>query len=215
MAMLKDIFFSLGRPSKSQMEDQVVHQSKTLCRDFIFIKLKENGLVDRDIYDQTDPANVNSIPNVETEKRLGPTDVSKELITIAAVFENCYPNLFADVGNYLKVSYQTPVQIQSIFNSVASEIFHSSITWARIVSLFIFAAMLSVDCIKQGQIKFADVIVETMQKFIRKRLAHWIACRGGWQGLLDNFEQSRHPKWELWVVPSIGVIFGFVLAFIS
>ncbi len=223
-AMLSKIIpFSFGKLSKLQivnMEDEVVHQTRTLCRDFIYLKLRESGLVDRDIYDQNDPSNVDIKANSDDGKsieqnRLGPSDVSKELITIATLFENSYPNLFEDVGSYLKLSYHTPAQIQRVFTSVASEMFHSNITWARIVSLFIFAAMLSVDCIKQGQNKFPDVIVETMQKFIRKRLAYWIACRGGWPGLLDHFQQSQHSKWQLWVAPGVGVFIGLLLAYFS
>ena len=220
MALFESLLLKCRTPSESEikrLEEQVVHQSKTLCRDFIFLKLKENGLVDKDIYDVNDPQNINFKPK-QGQIKPGPTDVSKELINIAAVFETQYPNLFVDdIGNFLKLSFHnhTPAQIQSVFKSVAAEIFHGHITWARIVALFIFTSSLTVDCVKQGQAKYGDVIIEAMQKFIRKRLAHWIACRGGWSGLLDHFQQSQYPKWQLWVAPCIGLLFGIILSFIS
>lgn len=191
------------------MEDQVVHQSKVLCRDFIFLKLKENAMINNDIYDvYDDPANAEPYS-------LGPTDVSKEIISIAAVFECRYPLLFHDIGNYLKVTYQSSLHVQSVYDTVATELFRNNITWARIVALFVFTADLTVDCIKQKQDRFASVIAESMQRFVRNRLAPWIVLQGGWTSLLDHFQQSQHPKWQLWTATGIGAFIGLLIGLIS
>lgn len=192
------------------MEDQVVHQSKVLCRDFIVLKLKENGLINNDIYNI-----YNDDPNIIGQGHsLRPTDVSKEIISIASILECRYPRLFDDIGSYLKVTYQSTLHVQSVYDSVATELFKGTITWARIVALFVFTADLTVDCVKQKQDRFASVIAESLERFVHKKLAFWIVQQGGWPSLLDHFQESQQPKWHLWTVTGVGAFIGLLLGLI-
>ena len=172
---------SLPPHNVTYTEDEVVHQTKVLCRDFIYFKLKENSLLDFKLKSGKTPTDNN---NGASLKNNTPTDVSKEIISIATTFEEAYPHLFEDIGTYLKMTYQTANHVQHTYNVAATEIFNGAITWARIIALFSFTGALTVDCVKHGYGKFANLIVECMQKFVRKRLATWIVSAGGWVRIL-------------------------------
>ena len=152
-------------------EEDVVHQSKILCRDFIFVKLRENCLLS---------ASEKLFGEDEDGVTKIPCDVAKEIIAIASEFEQIYPHLFEDIGTYLKMTYTTSNQVQKTYELAANEIFRRDITWARVIALFSFTGALTVDCVKQGHGRFGNLIVDCMQKFVKQKLARWIVEQGGW-----------------------------------
>ncbi|XP_072036917.1 bcl-2-related ovarian killer protein homolog B-like [Amphiura filiformis] len=189
-------------------EDEVVQQSRVLCRDFIYIKLRENSLLDENVlrHDQEEG---------EDDEVKVPTDVAKEIIAMAAEFEQLYPYLFEDLGTYLKMTYQNVNQVKKTYHVAAHEIFKGGITWACVIALFLFTGALTVDCVRQGHGKFGNQIVDCMQKFVREKLAPWIVSQGGWPGLLDHFHQYHKPSWQLWAAGSVGTIVGIILAVLA
>ena len=57
---------------------------------------------------------------------------------------------------------------------------HSGVTWARIVALFTLTGALVVECVNQGHQAQANLVVDSLHKFVRRRLAGWIIDQGGW-----------------------------------
>ena len=163
-------------------EEMVVQQTRILCRDYIFTKLRERSLLKHDIYPPGIDVNdiVKACHPLGHGVACGACDVSRELVTVAQKFDKMYPYLFRDVCTYLRINFQTGAQLQTVFTAVATELFRLNITWARVVALFAFAGALVVECVEQGHVNYANVVVDSMQKFTKRRLAAWIVKQGGW-----------------------------------
>ncbi|XP_071949499.1 bcl-2-related ovarian killer protein homolog B-like [Antedon mediterranea] len=177
----------------SVSEEQIVLQTKYICRDYIYSKLKSLKLVQKEIH-----------------KDGKYSDISRELIKVGQEYETMYPNLFADVCGYLKMNFEHEEHVQGVFNAVASEIIGRGISWARIVSLFAFTATLAVDCVQQENTRFANLVVDSMQKFTRKRLATWILQRGGWLGMVEYLHNNHQIEPKMWQVRNIASSVVFV-----
>lgn len=54
------------------------------------------------------------------------------------------------------------------------------ITWGKVVSLYLVAAGLAVDCVRQAQPAMVHALVDCLGEFVRKTLATWLRRRGGW-----------------------------------
>ncbi|XP_033096080.1 bcl-2-related ovarian killer protein-like [Anneissia japonica] len=174
-------------------EEEIVKQSKAICRDYIYSKLKALKLVHKEIHHDGKCS-----------------DISRELIQVAQEYELMYPNLFADVCNYLRMNFEYEDHVQGVFNVVASEIIGRGISWARIIALFAFTATLAVDCIQQENTRFANLVVDCMQKFTKKRLAPWILQRGGWLGMVHYLHNNHIIQPKMWKVRCIASAVGFV-----
>ncbi len=175
--------FTFNRPMfhfVSCTEDEVVQQSRALCRDFIYVKLKEKSFLSDEV-----------LQNEKHDNKI-PTDVAKEILAMSSEFEQLYPHLFEDLGTYLKMTYQIPNQVRNTYAVAAREIFKCGITWARVIALFTFTGALTVDCVKQGHGKFGNQIVDCMQKFVKDHLAPWIVSQGGWVGALAAYCFLNH-----------------------
>lgn len=211
-------------------EDDVVNQSKVLCRDYAYVKLRKNKLLSRDIYgkvvgkrspnqleflrqkaERDAQAGRGGVRSRFCSPAIGPSDVSNELIKVATEFERCFPYLYEDIAEQLQLNFQSPANVQSVYNTVGADIFRKGITWARIVALYTLTGALIVECVKQGQHTQANALVDTLQKFVRKRLARWIIDQGGWVGLVVHFRQKQSSITVLRVLSLAGVLLGVVL----
>ncbi|XP_045431258.1 bcl-2-related ovarian killer protein isoform X6 [Pipistrellus kuhlii] len=56
----------------------------------------------------------------------------------------------------------------------------TGITWGKVVSLYLVAAGLAVDCVRQAQPAMVHALVDCLGEFVRKTLATWLRRRGGW-----------------------------------
>lgn len=55
------------------------------------------------------------------------------------------------------------------------------------VSLYLVAAGLAVDCVRQAQPAMVHALVDCLGEFVRKTLATWLRRRGGWvSGVLGH-----------------------------
>uniref|UniRef100_A0AAU7NI97 BCL2L5 n=1 Tax=Paracentrotus lividus TaxID=7656 RepID=A0AAU7NI97_PARLI len=210
-------------------EDDVVNQAKVLCRDYTYVKLRKHKLLSRDIYGKTGKRGPHQLQFLRQKAEkdaqsgrpktmfgspgIGPSDVSKELIKVATVFEKCFPYMYEDITEQLQLNFQSPANIQSVYNTVGADIFRKGITWARIVALYTLTGAFIVECVKQGQHSQANALVDTLQKFVRKRLARWIIDQGGWVGLVIHFRQKQSSITVLRVLSLAGLLLGFVLVF--
>ncbi|XP_041482972.1 bcl-2-related ovarian killer protein homolog A-like [Lytechinus variegatus] len=215
---------------KPPTEDDVVNQAKVLCRDYAYAKLRKHKLISRDIYGKASmkrgayqlqflkqktekEAQSSQVKKGFHDSGIGPSDVSKELIKVATEFERCFPYLYEDIADQLQLNFQSSTNIQSVYNTVGADIFRKGITWARIIALYTLTGVLIVECVKQGHHSQANALVDTLQKFVRKRLARWIIDQGGWIGLVVHFRQKQSSITLLRVLSLAGLIFGLLLVF--
>ena len=122
-------------------EDVIVNQAKIICRDYMYFKLRKHKLLSRDGFDKVKQRNIRQLhfmqlkdENNQTSRsgtskgrRYGsdptPADVSQELIKVATEFEKCFPYLYEDLAEQLQLNFQSPSNVQHVFNVVATNIF--------------------------------------------------------------------------------------------
>lgn len=150
------------------------------------------------------PAAVKLIPTAATKKshhkpkEITIQDTVQELQTVSAEMEQLYPNLFKDVFTQLNIRVTSEEVVEEAVTAVASEIFRSGITWARVVAMFAVAATLAAECVQQrsqDHAAFVDRVVRSLSNFVRENLAEWIAGEGGWVGAFF-FKTSSKIKEE-------------------
>ena len=62
-------------------------------------------------------------------------------------------------------------------------IFAEGINWGRVAALLCFAYRIVMEVLKEKRGQFAEfvkLIVHHVVRFIREKIVHWIAERGGW-----------------------------------
>ncbi|XP_071798360.1 bcl-2-related ovarian killer protein homolog B-like [Asterias amurensis] len=208
-------FLGLGKfVDTPHTEEMVVQQTRVLCRDYIFAKLRERSLLKHDIYPPGLEAKdvVSACHPRGHSVSCGACDVSRELVSITQEFDKMYPYLFRDVCTYLRINFQTGTQLQTVFVAVAAELFRRNITWARVVALFAFAGALVVECVENGHVSYANVVVDSMQKFTRRRLAAWIVKQGGWPALVHHIQSYRVSSAKLWFLTIVGAATGIAVS---
>ncbi|EDO38185.1 predicted protein, partial [Nematostella vectensis] len=93
--------------------------------------------------------------------------------------ENAYPALYQNISEQLNFRINLEIVVCGMFTCVCDNILASGITWARVVSLYAFAAALAVDCC-QTDVRIAKNISKWMGQYTKKRLSGWVRENGGW-----------------------------------
>lgn len=64
------------------------------------------------------------------------------------------------------------------------------------MSLYLVAAGLAVDCVRQAQPAMVHALVDCLGEFVRKTLATWLRRRGGWvSGVWECWGGRRGEGW--------------------
>ncbi|NP_001274311.1 uncharacterized protein LOC100215682 [Hydra vulgaris] len=84
---------------------------------------------------------------------------------------------------------------QSMFHTIAEEIFSDGINWGRIIVLYAFAGKIAEHCRKSNDEQIIDKIALWVAGFVAKK-SSWIRDSGrGWNGFIENFD----VKQDSWV----------------
>ncbi|XP_033637785.1 bcl-2-related ovarian killer protein-like [Asterias rubens] len=197
------------------LEDRVSEEAVMLCNEFIYLKLRQRGLLNRG----RQTAAVKLIPTAATKKaRHQPKEITiqdtvLELQMVSAEMEQRYPNLFKDVFTQLNIRVTSEEVVEEAVTAVASEIFRSGITWARVVAMFAVAATLAAECVQQrthDHAAFVDRVVRSLSHFVRENLAEWIAREGGWGDMTTTFRGVKEDDSNmLMTIGVVGALCGF------
>ncbi|XP_005853086.2 PREDICTED: bcl-2-related ovarian killer protein [Myotis brandtii] len=79
----------------------------------------------------------------------------------------------------------------------------TGITWGKVVSLYLVAAGLAVDCVRQAQPAMVHALVDCLGEFVRKTLATWLRRRGGWTDVLKCVVSSNPGFQSHWLVTAL------------
>lgn len=153
---------------RSVTDKELVSQSKALCRDYIISRLNQNGL-------GWSKSELNFSPS-----NTAISEVSVVLLCLGEELESIQPGLYRNVARQLNISVAMENMVSDAFIGVATEIFSTGITWGKVVAMYAVAGALAVDCVRQGHVNTAHVIVDSLGQFVRKYLVHWLKRRGGW-----------------------------------
>nr|XP_057924886.1 bcl-2-related ovarian killer protein homolog B [Doryrhamphus excisus] len=153
---------------RSLTDNELVSQSKALCRDYLVSRLNQNGL-------GWSKSELNLQPSNSAL-----TEVSFVLLCLGDELECILPSLYRNVARQLNISVAMENMVSDAFIGVATEIFSTGITWGKVVSMYAVAGALAVDCVRQGYVSTVHIIVDSLGQFVRKYLTHWLKRRGGW-----------------------------------
>ena len=107
-----------------------------------------------------------------------------ELIMVVLYIGEClelkYQHIYTDIFQHLNIRKLIEIEMKKTFMSVAEEIFNKGITWAKIISLIVFAGGLTVDCVLSGASIYVSRIKNWCVEFIDTSLKEWIIKNGGW-----------------------------------
>lgn len=114
------------------------------------------------------------------DKNICSTEVIKTMTRYGRILEKSYPALYNDVVHQMNFRINYEIVICGLFTCVCDNILSEGITWAKIVSMYAFAAALAKDCCQANDFKTAKNLPKWMGQYTRKRLVDWIRRHGGW-----------------------------------
>ncbi|XP_014402132.1 PREDICTED: bcl-2-related ovarian killer protein isoform X1 [Myotis brandtii] len=113
------------------------------------------------------------------------------------------PSIYRNVARQLNISLHSESVVTDAFLAVAAQIFAAGITWGKVVSLYLVAAGLAVDCVRQAQPAMVHALVDCLGEFVRKTLATWLRRRGGWTDVLKCVVSSNPGFQSHWLVTAL------------
>lgn len=128
--------------------------------------------------------------------------------------ERMHPRVYTNVSRQLSRApfgeLEDSDAAPMLLNLVAKDLFHSSITWGKIISIFAVCGGFAIDCVRQGHYDYLQFLIDGMSEIIEDDLAHWLADNGGWLGLLQHIRpevgQFSFLGWlTLFVIISSGI----------
>ena len=81
---------------------------------------------------------------------------------------------------------QLNIDLTSVFNNVADELFNDGVNWGRIITLLAFSKELSKHFIEFGEIRKVDNIISITSGYLEQNLEKWISVHGGWVSFVNE-----------------------------
>ncbi|KAI5281400.1 bcl-2-related ovarian killer protein [Manis pentadactyla] len=176
---------------RSPTDKELVAQAKALGREFVHARLLRAGLA------WSAPERAAPVPG----GRLA--EVCAVLLRLGDELELIRPSVYRNVARQLNVSVQSETVVTDAFLAVATQIFSAGITWGKVVSLYLVAAGLAVDCVRQAQPAVVHALVDCLGEFVRKTLAAWLRRRGGWTDVLKCVVSTDPGFRSHWLVATL------------
>ncbi|XP_064639266.1 bcl-2-related ovarian killer protein-like isoform X2 [Lineus longissimus] len=170
----------------------IMEQSKDLCRDYVFGRLKRQGLTSKKIIAPPEP-----------------TEVSEQIQMVGLELEKAYPDLYKGVSRQLNITMSTEDIVRRTFTQIAEYLFRGEPNWGKIVSLFAVAGAFAADCVQQGHPEYVNKIVDAFGNFVGKNVADWVAHQGGWTDIIRCSKGCKDNS-LVWALGCIGALVGFV-----
>jgi len=160
---------------------EIVNQSKSLCGQFIRIRLKRNGVQNKRMGLQR-LRSMLSLQNVSIHGQASQTvcEVFAQLHIIGLELERMQLSLYTGVCRQVSVTITNEKSVSTVLSSIARNLLKTDVTWGKIASLYCVASGLAIDCVQQGHPEYLYGIVETMGLIIERDAATWIVQQGGW-----------------------------------
>ncbi|XP_051567558.1 bcl-2-related ovarian killer protein homolog A-like isoform X2 [Myxocyprinus asiaticus] len=188
---------------RSPTHEELVSQSKVLCRDYINSRLHRAGI------GWSKPEHRSSGGTL--------VEVSSVLLWLGGKLEYLHPNVYCNVAQQLNITVASENIVSDAFLAVAAELFSTGVTWGKIVSLYAVAGALAVDCVRHSHPAMVHTIVDCMGEFVHKSLASWLKRRGGWTDITKcvvNTDPSFHSHWLVAAVCACGHYFKDVVFYL-
>ncbi|XP_020791543.1 bcl-2-like protein 1 [Boleophthalmus pectinirostris] len=158
--------------------------------------------------------------NRQTLASLPPDDhleaIKTALKDSADEFEELFTQAFSNLSSQLDI---TPETAYNSFKSVMDEVFKDGVNWGRIVGLFVFGGVLSVECVEKDMSNLVPRIADWMTIYLDENITAWIQSQGGWHSFAQIFGQNaaaeaRRSRETLkkWLLVGVGLLTGVLVA---
>uniref|UniRef100_T1IVG1 Bcl-2 Bcl-2 homology region 1-3 domain-containing protein n=1 Tax=Strigamia maritima TaxID=126957 RepID=T1IVG1_STRMM len=194
---------TIGWRSNASHTQDIVDQAKSLCSQYIRNRLKRSGIFKRKLGLQR----LRSVIGMTVS--YGTCEVFNQLNSVGKELERLYPTLYSSVCRQICFTITSEEVLHNMFTAVATELFRTDITWAKIVALYAVTGGLAADCVQQGHVNYLLCLIESLGLFVEKHLAIWIAHQGGWNTLSSYYLKPHKPfssEIYLFLIVTIGVI---------
>jgi len=106
--------------------------------------------------------------------------------------ERMHPRVYTNISRQLSRApfgeLEDSDMAPMLLNLVAKDLFRSSITWGKIISIFAVCGGFAIDCVRQGHFDYLQCLIDGLAEIIEDDLVYWLIDNGGWMGL------SRHIR---------------------
>jgi len=192
----------------------IVSQSKSICSQFIRMRLKRNVVANKRLGLQR----IRSMMSLQAGSAMSQAAVGEvfaQLHLIGLELERIHPNLYVDVSRQVAVTITNEKSVSTVLSSIGRNLLKTDVTWGKIASLYCVAGGLAIDCVQQGHPEYLYGIVETMGFVIERDAATWIAQQGGWAAMLSRFrppndDTGAFQMIALSVICLILLLMGFI-----
>ena len=167
----------------------IVNQSKSICSQFIRMRLKRNVVANKRLGLQR-LRSMMSLASVPAATQVAVSEVFAQLHLIGLELERMHPNLYANVSRQVAVTVINEKSVSTVLNSIGRNLLKTDVTWGKIASLYCVAGGLAIECVQQGHPEYLYGLVETMGFVIERDAATWIAQQGGWVRKLKSVKKS-------------------------
>lgn len=166
-------------------EENVVSQAEDVIRNFMYQRYQQDQMEeDPDAAEQT-PA-IPELMHFTTDPMSQASQVGRQLARIGDDINRRYADEFNDMINQLSITEDTAYEV---FAGVARKLFSEGINWGRVSALLCFAykIVMKVLRVQQRVSRFAEflrLVINHVVRFIKEKIAMWIAQEGGWVAAL-------------------------------
>ncbi|CAG9771888.1 unnamed protein product [Ceutorhynchus assimilis] len=164
--------------------EEVVAVGRALCTLYIRTRLKKAGLFNKKLGLTRVRSAMGSLVSCSNTVR----EVFPGLSCACQELERMYPKLYTNISRH---TGPPPAEGHvGVLLALGHHILRSEPTWGKVVSIYCIAAGLALDSVRQGQSEQLHVILEDMSELLEDRMANWVHCNGGWNGLSKHCRQK-------------------------
>ncbi|TDG51154.1 hypothetical protein AWZ03_002517 [Drosophila navojoa] len=161
---------------------EIINQGKCLCGQYIRARLRRAGVLNRKV--------IQRLRNILEPSSHVVYEVFPALNSMGEELERMHPRVYTNISRQLSRApfgeLEDSDMAPMLLNLVAKDLFRSSITWGKIISIFSVCGGFAIDCVRQGHYDYLQTLVDGLAEIIEDDLVYWLIDNGGWLGLQQH-----------------------------
>ncbi|KAL7738061.1 hypothetical protein ACLKA6_006413 [Drosophila palustris] len=161
---------------------EIINQGKCLCGQYIRARLRRAGVLNRKVTQR--------LRNILEPSSHVVYEVFPALNSMGEELERMHPRVYTNISRQLSRApfgeLEDSDMAPMLLNLVAKDLFRTSITWGKIISIFSVCGGFAIDCVRQGHYDYLQFLVDGLAEIIEDDLVYWLIDNGGWLGLQQH-----------------------------
>nr|AAF25955.1 BOK [Drosophila melanogaster]AAL13478.1 GH01265p [Drosophila melanogaster] len=141
----------------------IINQGKCLCGQYIRARLRRAGVLNRKVTQRLrnilDPGSSHVV-----------YEVFPALNSMGEELERMHPRVYTNISRQLSRApfgeLEDSDMAPMLLNLVAKDLFRSSITWGKIISIFAVCGGFAIDCVRQGHFDYLQCLIDGLAEII-------------------------------------------------